>query len=210
LFLQATTKTVWAPIGETSVVQADPGRAKTHFSGTLNLRTGQEVVTRSDRMTSETTAAHGRKLLEIYPEGPILLLWDRAPWHKGAAVREVLAANPRLEVVSFPVASPELNPQEQVGKAARQWVSHNHTLKQLSVLADQFEDYLTAQTFKSSFLDKYGFSFFLRFIRMGRTAVRPDIIHSTYPCPPTPHNNGKRASDDGVVDSIGYSHGQIL
>jgi transposase len=87
---------------------------------------------------------------------PIVLLWDRAPWHSGQAIRDVLQANPRLQLIRFPVAAPDLNPQEHVWKATRRAVSHNHTMKRLPELADQFERYLTANTFESLFLDRYG------------------------------------------------------
>jgi len=38
-------------------------------------------------MNSQTTAAFLRALLLCYPTQPILLLWDRAKWHKRAAVK---------------------------------------------------------------------------------------------------------------------------
>jgi transposase len=157
LYLQATTTAVWAPIGATPVVRVDAGRAKTCFYGTLNLQTGAEVVTRSATMNNEATAVHLQAILDTYPDQPILLLWDRAPWHQGPAVRQVLADNPRLEIMRFPTASPDLNPQEQVWKATRRAVSHNHAVPRLPALADQFEAHLRATTFNSSLLNKYGY-----------------------------------------------------
>jgi transposase len=56
------------------------------------------------------------------------MLWDRARWHGGEPVRQVLAAYSRLEVIKLPVAAPDLNPQEQVWKATRRAVSHNHQI----------------------------------------------------------------------------------
>ena len=88
----------------------------------------------------------------------ILLSWDRAPWHSGAPIPAVLEANPRLEILSFPTASPELNPQEHVWKEARRAVSHNHRLARLPELADQFEQHLTTEKFVSSFLNRYGYT----------------------------------------------------
>lgn len=41
----------------------------------------------------------------------IVLFWDRAPWHRGAPICQLLAAHLRLEIVEFPVAAPDLNPQ---------------------------------------------------------------------------------------------------
>jgi transposase len=140
------------------VVRVHPGREKVNFYGTLNLHTGQEMVMRARVMNAATTAEYLKQILQAVPEVPILLLWDRAPWHSGPPIREVLAANPRLELMHFPVAAPDLNPQEQVWKATRRAISHNHLVPRLPELADRFESHLTATTFESSFLDRYGFN----------------------------------------------------
>lgn len=158
LYLQATMRAVWAPRGQTPVVRVHPGREKVSFYGTLDLRTGQEMAMQATTMDSQTTAQHLGQILDAFPEGPILLLWDRAPWHFGQPVRDVLEANPRLEVMYFPVASPDLNPQEHVWKATRRAVSHNHMLPRLPELADRFERHLATNTFESPFLDRYGFN----------------------------------------------------
>lgn len=158
LYLQTTLQAVWAPTGQTPVVRADPGRTKTNFYGTLDLLTGQELAMRADKMNAESTAAHLRQILQAYPDRPILLFWDRAPWHQGAAVRQVLAANPQLELLRFPVAAPQLNPQEQVWKETRRAVSHNHTQARLPELANQFAQHLCTTTFESSFLNRYGYT----------------------------------------------------
>jgi transposase len=156
MYLQATTMAVWAPKGQTPLVRAAPGREKVCFYGTLDLWTGQDIVTRGPVMNAAATAEHLLQILEAIPERPILLFWDRAPWHSGQPIRDVLAANPRLEIMRFPVAAPELNPQEHVWKAVRRAVSHNHTQRRLPELADQIEKHLTTEVFRSSFLDHYG------------------------------------------------------
>jgi transposase len=162
LYLQATTMAVWAPKGQTPVVRTDPSRAKTTFYGTLNLHTGAEIVSRTSVMNADATAQHLEAVLAALPEQKLLLLWDRAPWHRGAAIQAVLDANPRLEIMRLPVAAPDLNPQEHVWKATRRAVSHNHRTKTLSTLADRFEAHLTSHTFACSLLDRYGY-----------TAIRP-------------------------------------
>jgi transposase len=158
LYLQATTCHVWSPTGQTPIVRSDPGRAKTNFYGALNLQTGQELAMRSDLMNAEVSAQHLEMLLEAYPNRPILLFWDRAPWHRGHAIDQVLEAHPRLEIIFFPTASPDLNPQEQVWKAVRNEVSHNHLEVKLPKLAHRFLNKLNSTTFNSSFLEKYGYS----------------------------------------------------
>lgn len=158
VYLQATTMAVWGPRGQPLMVYCDPSRVKTNFYGTLNLHTGQEVVTQAETMNAAATAQHLRAILAAYPDVPILLLWDRAPWHRGPGIREVLVANPRLEIILLPTAAPDLNPQEHVWKATRRAVSHNHTQPRLPELAQRFEQHLQTTTFESSFLTKYGWT----------------------------------------------------
>ncbi len=165
LYLQATTMSVWAPTAQTPVVSADPSRIKTNFYGTLDLVAGRELVLRTQVMNAATTAAHLEQLLAAFPERPILLFWDRAPWHHGAAIRRVLEANPRLEIIAYPTAAPKLNPQEHVWKATRRATSHNHRQSRLPELAEQFENHLATNQFDSSFLDRYGYN-----------AIRPMFI----------------------------------
>lgn len=148
---------VWALKGQTPIVRSDPHREKVCFYGTLNLLSGKVLVTRTETMNSLAPAKHLAALLAAYPEDPLLMLWDRAKWHGGAPVRQVLAANPRLEVMKLPVAAPELNPQELVWKATRRAVSHNHQIVKLPSLADEFEAHLTENTFQTNTLKFQGY-----------------------------------------------------
>ena len=109
-------------------------------------------------MNAEVSALFLGRLLLAYPDTPILLLWDRAPWHRGPAITAVLAANPRLQILWLGAGSPELNPQEQVWKATREAVSRNHTRSRLPELADAFEEHLTTMRFACSLLQKQGYN----------------------------------------------------
>lgn len=164
MYLQATTMNVWSPIGDTPTVRVDPGRAKVGFYGSLDLHSGRELVSRSPDLTAAASAQHLQLIVETFPERPILLFWDRAPWHHGEPIRTFLVANPRLQIIDFPVAAPDLNPQEQVWKQTRRAVSHNHGFPKLSPLADNFEHHLTSHTFHSTFLHDYGFDLVCPFL----------------------------------------------
>jgi transposase len=111
-----------------------------------------------DLMNAQVSAQHLEILLETYPDVLIILFWDRAPGHRGKPIDQVLEQHPRLEIIFFPTASPDLNPQEQVWKSVRKEVSHNHLEIRLPELAERFLSKLNSSTFKSSFLDKYGYS----------------------------------------------------
>lgn len=56
MYLQATTQNAWAPQGQTPMLRVDPSRSKTNFYGTLNLRTGQDLVLRAEQQNGDTTA----------------------------------------------------------------------------------------------------------------------------------------------------------
>ena len=92
-------------------------------------------------------------LLMLYPQ-PILLLLDRAPWHYGE-VTDLIARTDRLQVIYFPPACPDLNPQEHVWARARDAISHNHTYRHFQPLIDDFETYLNETLFATNFMDAY-------------------------------------------------------
>ena len=113
---------------------------------------------RSDLMNAEVSAQYLEMILEKNPEVPIILFWDRAPWHRGNPIKKVLEQHPRLEIIFFPTASPDLNPQEHVWKAVRKLVSHNHLEARLPQLAERFLNKLNSSIFKDTFLDRYGYT----------------------------------------------------
>jgi transposase len=47
-------------------------------------------------------------------DGPIVLVWDKAPIHQRKKVQTFLAQHPRIHVFNFPTSAPELNPVEFV------------------------------------------------------------------------------------------------
>ena len=149
---------VWHACGQTPLVNCAPNRGdSTHFFGALNLLNGQVITMRSAVMNSATSALFLQKPLATYPERPLLLCWDRATWHRGQGVKRLLAEHPRREILDFPPGSPDLNPQEQVWKATRQAVSHNHTQTKLDALAHKFAKYLNETTFPSSLLQLHDY-----------------------------------------------------
>lgn len=154
LYFQATLTRVWAPVGQTPIVAVHPQRECRYFYGALNLCNGREVALPALEQTSEMTANFVMILLMLYPH-PILLLLDRAPWHFGEPLRQLVDDNPHLHLLYFPPACPDLNPQEHVWDSAREAVSHNHTQRRFEPLLEEFEAYLNDTPFPTNFLQKY-------------------------------------------------------
>lgn len=155
LNFQATLTRVWFPRGQTPVVKVSPQREVAHFSGALELRSGREVAVPAPRQCREVTADFIRLLLLLFPQPHILLLLDRASWHFGPLIDQLLDENPRLELMYFPPACPDLNPQEHVWNHAREAISHNHSYRSFQPLVDDFETFLNDTPFQTDFLDQY-------------------------------------------------------
>ena len=153
LYFQSSTTRVWAPVGQTPIVPVHPQRDHVHFYGALNLRDGRQTALPVSETTSEMTTNFLMILLMLYSQ-PILLLLDRAPWHFGA-VTTLMDQTDRLQVVYFPPACPDLNPQEHVWERARDAISHNHTYRQFQPLIDAFETYLNETVFATNFMDAF-------------------------------------------------------
>jgi transposase len=145
LYFQATLTRVWSPVGQTPVIRISPQRDQIHFYGALEVRLGREFAVTAPEETTEVTADFVR----------LLLLLDRAPWHHGPALTQVLDENPRLEVMYFPPACPDLNPQEHVWERTRDAISHNHTYPVFDRLVSGFEDYLNETCFETNFMEHY-------------------------------------------------------
>ncbi len=94
-------------------------------------------------------------LLLLFPTQAILLLLDRAPWHFGPELDQLLTENDRLELVYFPPACPELNPQEHVWEQAREAIGPNHDFRQFAPLIDAFETYLNETPFDIGVMEQY-------------------------------------------------------
>lgn len=155
LYLQATTTCVWYPKGQRPIVRVSPQRDCQHWYGALALYSGQEVALSLPGLDSQTTLHFLSHLLIVFPIQPILLFLDRATWHRGAAIRTFLAEHPRLQLIYFPPACPQLNPQEHVWKQARQTVSHNHSFLTLAALRKAFAHFLDTTLFHFRWLEKF-------------------------------------------------------
>lgn len=155
VYFQATLTRVWSPIGQTPVVRITPQRDNIHFYGALDVRTGRDIAVTSLEQTTDTTVDFVRMLLVLFPTQPLLLLLDRAPWHHGPAIDHLLDENPRLELMYFPPACPDLNPQEHIWNQARDAVGHNHEYPHFSTLIDAFDTFLNETPFNTDFLSQY-------------------------------------------------------
>jgi transposase len=67
----------------------------------------------NDYFDHVTVAWFLRQLLR-HLRGPMIVVWDRGPMHRGPEVRRLVATNPRLILEELPAYAPDLNPVEPI------------------------------------------------------------------------------------------------
>ena len=155
LYFQATLTRVWARRGQTPVIRVATQRDYVHFYGALNVCSGHEVALTLPKQSGEMTCHFLNHLQACYPDRPLLILWDRAKWHKGQVVRDYLVQNPHIQTLHFPPGCPQLNPQEHVWERTRDAVSHNHTRTDFPSLVQAFRHHLENAYFCFDWIGKY-------------------------------------------------------
>ena len=63
--------------------------------------------------TADKVVEYLRDLLQ-HLRGPVIVVWDRGPNHRGEVIREFLRKNKRLRLVMLPTWAPDHNPVEGV------------------------------------------------------------------------------------------------
>ena len=116
--LNPLVRRTWARKGQTPVIPSDGGhRKKVSVIGALSLshpgrRLGFYFRTLPDGyFNAPEVSAFLRDLLR-HLRGDVVVLWDGGPSHKGPAIRQLLAAYPRLTLERLPAYTPDLNPVE--------------------------------------------------------------------------------------------------
>ncbi len=149
---QTTFQKIWLPRGEYPRIEVSNKKESRSIYGFLNIRNGQEHAFKTEWQNMYITYDILKRLRKIYPDQKILLIWDKAPWHKGSKAQEFITKDGEIETINFPRAAPEENPQEHVWKNARSQITHNQTIMDIDKTTDKFIKYLNNVKFRYSFL----------------------------------------------------------
>ena len=116
----------WVLRGEPALVDSTSPRygEKASYYPAVCLETGEvEWIELEGNSNGGTSAAFLEQLRERHP-GPLHVIWDNAPAHRGEAVREYLRTpGLRLRLVNLPGYSPDFN----AGEAIWDWVREEAT-----------------------------------------------------------------------------------
>ena len=112
-----TCRGKWVLKGEAALVDSTSprwGEKACYYSGVC-LETGEvEAMEIAGNSNAETSTAFLQQLRANHP-GPLVVIWDNGPAHRGAAIRSYLATpDLHLRLVALPAYSPDFNADEAV------------------------------------------------------------------------------------------------
>jgi transposase len=118
----------WVLRGEPALVDSTSPRhaERVCYYSAICLETGEVMSMEvTDTCTAETSAAFLRQLREQHA-GPLIVVWDNGPSHRGEALRTFLATpDLHLRLVRLPAYSPDYNADEPVWDWVRDEVTRN-------------------------------------------------------------------------------------
>lgn len=152
---QTTLQKIWLPQNSQPKIECSNTRKRRSFYGFLDIKTGEQKAFKAEKQTNIISADILRKVLSAHKGKKVLLFWDNAPWHKGEAMRALLATCSNFKIINFPPYAPEENPQEHVWKAGRSQVTHNTFISDIDKTARELLYFLNNTTFKYEF---FGFT----------------------------------------------------
>jgi hypothetical protein len=148
--LLPTLRTTLGSKGHRPVVGNLDGHDSLYLFGALHLVSGRlttglvERPTKSKmqraaqyRYLQEACARHLRAIARAYPaerHGRVVIVVDKASWHTGALLKQVLANHPHLEWYPLPSYSPKLQVIERFWKLLRRRATHNRLFATMAKL----------------------------------------------------------------------------
>ena len=121
----------WVLKGEAALVDSTSprwGEKACYYSGVC-LEAGEvEAMEIAGNSNDETSTAFLQQLRKNHP-GPLVVIWDNGPAHRGEAIRSYLTTpDLQLRLVALPAYSPDFNADEAVWDWAREEVTANECL----------------------------------------------------------------------------------
>lgn len=146
--------------GHTPVIYAPATREKVSVMAALSLSARlhlPQLYFRSypnANVNAERSADFLKSLLRRIP-GQLIVVWDNATFHRGAAVRELLTRTRRLTIEPLPPYAPELNPVEYLWSYLKTNNLANLTLTDAEDLDAVIQHNLQEISMKGPLLDSF-------------------------------------------------------
>lgn len=133
---------VWGKKGERIEVPIKNEKERQTYFGCANLVTGKAIVKKYSTGNGENAVLFLKEILKQYQGKQIILLWDKATYHTGNAVKIFLKElndglekkDWKLRLELLPIAAPEENPMETI------WLKAKNQVRNLFIKCEVFKD----------------------------------------------------------------------
>ena len=143
----------WVPKGEPALVDSTSPRygEKASYYSAVCLETGEvEWLELEGNSNSGASVAFLKQLKEKHP-GPMKVIWDNAPAHRGEAMREYLRTpDLKLQLVNLPGYSPDFNAAEAIWGWAREEATGNLCLESREAVPERVGRFLAGLTHRKA------------------------------------------------------------
>jgi transposase len=148
---EAEIRRAWLRRNEKTILKVHRDHQYQNFFGVLNLKTGRSHAYRLDWQNQTTIIGSLTRLLRrCSTKKKVCILWDNARWHKGKELRESLSKDGALKnihLINFPPYAPDVNPQEQVWKFAKDKISNDRLPDSFQETVSLFQRTIRSNTF---------------------------------------------------------------
>lgn len=124
------------------VSSSSPGLAKVSFYGLYLYNLGQVRIWPFERANKEHTVEVLKRLRVEFPDVPLKLIWDGAPYHRAQLVQEA-AQTLDIGLVPLPAYSPDFMPVEHLWHWLREEVTYHTCYEHKADLITQVERFQT-------------------------------------------------------------------
>jgi putative transposase len=155
---------VWGPRGERIEIPIMNERERQTYYGAVNLLSGSPFVMPAQTGNSEHSVMFLKILRRNFQGRRLVILWDRAPYHRGdvvkAYLKELNGDRPDQErlihLEYFAPHAPEQNPMEDVWLAAKRWIRKHFLLfETFEQVKHQFVNVIHDLTLKTTKFEWY-------------------------------------------------------
>ena len=136
-------------------------RQRQTYYGLVNIYTKEFKLFPYPKGNGECTVDFLKKVLKLYPNKRVLIIWDGATYHKGDLVKDFLVQvnkdlpkeNFKLTLMRFAPNAPEQNPVEDIWLQGKNFIRRNFTeLSSFAKVKKQFFNFLDKNKF---YFNKY-------------------------------------------------------
>lgn len=148
--LEAITRRAWLKKGEKTIIKTERSNEYQNYIGFLDQKTFKCHLYELKWQNQEEIIESIEKLLRLYPDKRICIVWDNAPFHKGKLIRETLKKGNLLErvhLINFPPYAPDVNPTEHIWDKAKKGVA-NIQLETFEKVKKAFRGFITTRKFR--------------------------------------------------------------